>query len=76
MSFSYGVTRTPDGYPEVMLEARARVLSATKAAHIIFLNSVNPDNVEAMIDEGVMMGSATQEAAEKGRRYTKREMPW
>ena len=76
MSFSYGVTRTADGYPEVMLEARGRVLAATKAAHIIFLNGVNSDNVEAMIDEGVMMGPASEEAAEKGRRYTKRAMPW
>jgi len=76
MSFSYGVTRTESGFPEIMLQARSRVLAATKAANIVFLNSVNPDNVEAMIDEGVMMGSANEEAAEKGRRYTKREMPW
>ncbi len=76
MGFSYGVTRAPDGYPEVMLQARSRVLSASKAAKIVFLNGVSADNVEAMIDEGVMIGAANQEAAEKGRRYTKREMPW
>lgn len=40
-----------------------------------FLNSMNPDNVIAMIDEGVMIGSASQETAEIGRKYTKREMP-
>lgn len=76
MGFSYGVTDRRGGYPEVMLEARARVHAATKAADIFFLNAVNPDNVEAMIDEGVMMGPASEEAAAKGRRYTKREMPW
>lgn len=76
MGFSYGVRRTPEGYPEVMLQARARVLGATKGAKIVFLNVVNADNVEAMIDEGVMIGAANEEAAEKGRRYTKREMPW
>lgn len=76
MGFSYGITDRSDGYPEVMLKARARVLEATKAADIFFLNAVNPDNVEAMIDEGVMLAPASEEAAEKGRRYTKREMPW
>jgi hypothetical protein len=52
------------------------VLSATKAAKIAFLNSVSVDDVEAMIDEGVRIGSAGEEAAEKGRRYTGRKMPW
>ena len=59
-----------------MQEARQRVLEATKAADIFFLNAMNPDNVEAMIDEGVMIGSASREAAEKGREYTKRKKPW
>jgi hypothetical protein len=29
-----------------------------------------------MIKEGVMIGPASKEAAEIGRKYTKREMPW
>jgi len=29
-----------------------------------------------MIKEGVMVGPASQEAAEIGRKYTKRPMPW
>jgi 4-hydroxy-2-oxoheptanedioate aldolase len=76
MSFSYGFIERPQPYPKVMLEARARVLKATKDAGIFFLNSVSADNVEAMIDEGVMIGSGDEEAAEAGRRYTKRKMPW
>jgi hypothetical protein len=56
--------------------ARQRVLAATKANKIFFLNSVNADNVVDMIKEGVMIGAADQRAAEVGRRYSKREMPW
>jgi hypothetical protein len=52
------------------------VLAATKAAKIAFLNSVSPETVTRMIDEGVMIGSAGQQAAEIGRKHTKREMPW
>lgn len=59
-----------------MREARARVLAATKKAKIAFLNTVRPNDVEQMIEEGVRIGSGGQEAAEKGRRYTKRQMPW
>ena len=58
-----------------MVAARARVFAACRASKIFFLNSMNPDNVIAMIDEGVMIGSASQETAEIGRKYTKREMP-
>lgn len=72
MSFSFGYPERPRPYPREMLDARARVLTATKAAGIFFLNSVNADNVEAMIDEGVMIGAANEEAAAIGRRYTKR----
>jgi hypothetical protein len=59
-----------------MLKARARVLAATKAAGIRFLNAVTEDDVESMIDEGVMIGSASQAAAEKGRLHTRRKKPW
>jgi hypothetical protein len=37
---------------------------------------MNPGNVVDMIKEGVMLGPASQEAAEMGRKYTKRQMPW
>ncbi|MBM3740065.1 MAG: hypothetical protein FJW39_30275 [Acidobacteria bacterium] len=59
-----------------MREARAKVLAACKRSKIAFLNTVRPNDVEEMIKEGVMIGSGGQEAAERGRRYTKRQMPW
>src|SRR6266699_1628493 len=72
MAFSLGVkSNSPQ-----MLAARAKVLAATKASKIFFLNSVNADNVVDMIKEGVMIGASNQQAAEAGRQFTKRTMPW
>ena len=62
--------------PEPLQQARARVLAATKASKIFFLNTVSPGNVVDMIKEGVMIGPASQQAAEIGRKFTKRTMPW
>ena len=77
MSLSLGVRNVGSGpMPAVLQQARARVLAATKARKIFFLNSVNATNVIDMIKEGVMIGSGGQQAAEVGRKYTKREMPW
>ena len=77
MGMSFGFTGRHDSrYPKVMQDARARVMAACKAAKIPFLNSVRSHNVTQMIDEGVMIGSGNREAAEIGRNYTKREMPW
>jgi len=59
-----------------MIAARAKIFAACKANKIFFLNSMRPDNIVAMIKEGVMVGPASQEAAEIGRKFTKREMPW
>ena len=59
-----------------MRDARGRVFAACKKANIAFLNGVSPDNVEQMLDEGVMIGSGNQEAAEIGRKHTKRKIPW
>ena len=59
-----------------MQAARARVFAATKASKIFFLNSMNADNVVDMIKEGVMIGPASPQAAEIGRKFTKRTMPW
>jgi 4-hydroxy-2-oxoheptanedioate aldolase len=60
-----------------MQAARARVLAATKQAHISFLNACNENNVIDMIKEGVMIctGGAGP-AATKGREFTKRPQPW
>jgi len=76
MAFSLGVKNGPGPMPALMQAARARVLAATKANKIFFLNTVTPDNVVDMIKEGVMIGAASQQAAEIGRKYSKREMPW
>ena len=59
-----------------MLAARAKVFAACKANKIFFLNSMNPRNVIDMIKEGVMIGPASQQTAEIGRKYTKRLLPW
>jgi len=59
-----------------MLAARAKVFAACKGNHIFFLNSMNPSNVIAMIKEGVMIGPASPEAADIGRKFTKRQMPY
>ena len=77
MAFSLGVKNPSGGpMPQQMQAARAKVFAATKAAKIYFLNSVNADNVVDMIKEGVMIGSANQRAAEVGRQFTKRTLPW
>ena len=59
-----------------MRDARATVLAACKKNKVGFLNTVRPNDVEEMLKEGVMVGSGGQEAADKGRKFTKRQMPW
>src|SRR5579864_1522010 len=59
-----------------MLAARAKIFAARKANGIFFLNTMTPKNVVSMIKEGVMVGPASQETTEIGRKYTKRQMPW
>ena len=77
MAFSLGVKAGPNSQNAPQMQAaRAKVLAATKAAKIFFLNSMNPNNVVDMIKEGVMIGPASEQAAEIGRKYTKRTMPW
>jgi 4-hydroxy-2-oxoheptanedioate aldolase len=76
MALSLGVRGPAPLSDPRMIDARARVFSAAKANKILFLNSMNTQNVIAMIKEGVMIGAADQETAEIGRRYTKRKVPW
>jgi hypothetical protein len=60
-----------------MVAARSRVLAATRAAKIAFLNSCNESNVVDMIKEGVMICTGGDgPAAAKGREFTKRPQPW
>ncbi|MGE3273330.1 MAG: aldolase/citrate lyase family protein [Chloroflexota bacterium] len=65
-------------YPADMQAARDKVFAATKAAKIAFLEQVTVENVTQQIDDGVRIGSGRngQPAAEIGRKYTKRTMPW
>jgi len=59
-----------------MQQARSKVLAACKANQRFFLNSFGLTDVIDLIKEGVMIGPASRETAEIGRKYTKREMPW
>jgi 4-hydroxy-2-oxoheptanedioate aldolase len=76
MALSLGARGPNATQSPLMREARAKVLAATKAQKIFFLNTVNASNVVEMIKEGVMIGAGNREAAEVGRQYTKRGMPW
>ncbi len=77
MAMSLGV---PSGRGAVddprMRAARAKVLAACKANHIAFLNTMTATDVVDMIKEGVMVGPASEQTAEIGRKFTKRQMPW
>lgn len=76
MGYSLDMPLAPEFGPIEMRRARARVLAAAKANQLAFLNSCNVDNIEAQIREGVMVYLGPEAAAEKGRRFTKRTMPW
>lgn len=77
MALSLGV---PSGRGSVndpkMKDARSTILAACKANKKFFLNTMTPTDVIEMIKEGVRIGPASAEAAEIGRKYTKRQMPW
>jgi 4-hydroxy-2-oxoheptanedioate aldolase len=76
MALSLGVRGpNPEKDPR-MVAARAKVFGACKVNKIFFLNSMNPQNVVDMIKEGVMVGPASQQAAEIGRKYTNRQIPY
>jgi 4-hydroxy-2-oxoheptanedioate aldolase len=76
MAFSLGVKNGPGPMPAAMQAARAKVFAATRASKIFFLNTVTADNVVDMIKEGVMIGAGNQQAADIGRKFSKRQMPW
>jgi len=76
MALSLGIRGPRAEENPAMKAARAKVFAATKANKIFFLNSMNPNNVIDMIKEGVMVGPANQQAAEIGRKFTNRTMPY
>ena len=59
-----------------MVAARAKVFAAAKANKVFFLDGMSPDNVIAVIKQGVMVGPASEQTAEIGRKFTGRKMPW
>ena len=60
-----------------MAAVRRRVLVATKAAGVKFLNACNEQNVIDQLKDGVMICTGGDSpAADKGRAYTKRTDPW
>ena len=74
-------TPAPEGLPPTVdpkLEpTRAKVMAAMKANHIFPLHSSTANNIEQLIRAGVMVTHGTSdELMNKGRTYTKREMPW
>jgi 4-hydroxy-2-oxoheptanedioate aldolase len=76
MSFGY-LDRHDPPYPKEMVDARSRVLAATKAANIAFLSTIGPDDYQERIAEGVRIGAGIGEkGADLARRSTKRQMPW
>jgi 4-hydroxy-2-oxoheptanedioate aldolase len=61
----------------IMREVRRRVLNATKAAGIKFLNSCNEKNVIEQLKDGVMICTGGDSpAADIGRKFTNRTDPW
>ncbi|MCP5113382.1 MAG: hypothetical protein GY953_21320 [bacterium] len=78
MGYSFGLLDAHDPpYPPQMKAARTRVLAATKAAKIAFLDGVNADNMEERLADGVMIcAGGRPEIADKIRRLKKRQMPW
>lgn len=63
--------------PKGVEEAGNIVLNLCKRYGLFFLDNVLPDNVKERLDKGVMIGAGSnQQAAEVGRQYTKRKMPW
>jgi 4-hydroxy-2-oxoheptanedioate aldolase len=78
MALSLGVraTGSPVEMRPEMQEARRKIFAACKANKIFFLNSMNPGNIVEMLKEGVMLGPASQQATEIGRKFTNRAMPW
>ncbi|MDW7679119.1 MAG: aldolase/citrate lyase family protein [bacterium] len=77
LSYGYLEGRADPPVPKEVEAAGERVLKLCKENGIFFLDNVLPDNVKQRIDKGVMIGAGSnQEAAEVGRKYTNRKMPW
>jgi 4-hydroxy-2-oxoheptanedioate aldolase len=72
---------TPEGLPRIGVErldaARARIMAAMKANNIFRLHSSSMENLEPLIKAGIMVTHGTSvELTNKGRAFTKRQMPY
>jgi len=77
MAMSLGVPSGPDAVNDPRMQAaRTKVFAACKANHIAFLNTMTATDVIGRIKEGVMVGPASEQTADIGRKFTKRQMPW
>lgn len=77
LSLGYLEGRADPPLPTEVIAAGDRVLELSRESGLYFLDNVLPDNVQSQIDRGVMVGAGSVErAAEVGRAYTKRAMPW
>jgi len=75
MALSLGVPGGSVSDPR-MVAARSKVFAAVKANHMFFLNSCNGNNAVDMIKEGVKICSGNAAAAEAGRKFTNRQLPY
>jgi hypothetical protein len=71
----------PEGLPPIadarLQAARERIMNAMKAAKWAPLHSGNINNIEQLIRAGIMVTHGTSvELTNKGRVYTKRQMPY
>lgn len=77
LSYGHLEGRADPPVPPEVQAAGDKVLELCKKNHMFFLDNVLPDNVKQQIGRGVMIGAGRREdAAEIGRKYTKRKMPW
>lgn len=78
MGMSFGYSKLPgEPYPPELKEARDRVFAACKAAGLVFLDGMTPENAAQKLDEGVRISSSGPdgEAARAGRAHAGRTMP-
>jgi 4-hydroxy-2-oxoheptanedioate aldolase len=75
VAFDYG-RKAGVAEPPPLKAAADRVIAASKAAKVFILDNVRPENVTQQIDAGIMIAAGgIKEAADIGRRHTKRTMP-
>jgi 4-hydroxy-2-oxoheptanedioate aldolase len=74
MTFGHKEAHDPP-YPPKMLAARTRIKAACDQNGVAFLDIVRPGNVVALLEDGVKVGAATEEAARIGRAHTRRTLP-